>query len=190
MKLGSRAGDRIRFPNSLCLTATPVCALIGRSRFGDGLVSDDVKADSFTVFVQSTERPLRQALTAAVGSEVGREATAEALAYGWEHWDRVGRLDNPAGYLYRVGRNLATRMSRMEAWSASVPVRPEMWVEPGLPSALRRLSEKQRVAVSLVHGYGWSLSEVAGVLGVSKGTVQSYVHRGLRRLRKDLGVEA
>ena len=154
------------------------------------MVSDDVKADSFTSFVQATERPLRQALTAAVGPEVGRESTAEALAYGWEHWDRVGKLENPAGYLYRVGRNLAKRMGGLEARLAPVAGRGDVWVEPGLPSALRRLSEKQRVAVSLVHGYGWSLSEAAEVLGVSKGTVQSYVDRGLKRLRKELGVES
>ena len=153
------------------------------------MVSDHVKADSFTLFVQSTERPLRQALTAAIGPELAREAAAEALAYGWEHWDRVGNLENPAGYLYRVGRNAARRMNRSEVRLAPVAGRTEIWVEPGLPSALRRLSEKQRVAVSLVHGYGWTLSEAAGLLGVSKGTVQSYVERGLRRLRNDLGVE-
>ena len=153
------------------------------------MVSDDVKADSFTSFVQATERPLRQALTAAAGPEAGRESTAEALAYGWEHWDRVGKLDNPAGYLYRVGRNLAKRMGRLEARLAPVAERAEVWVEPGLPSALARLSEKQRVAVALVHGYGWSLSEAAAVLGVTKGTVQSYVDRGLKHLRKELGVE-
>lgn len=131
-----------RFLVLLCLTTTPICALIGRSRFGDGLLSDDVKADSFTSFVQATERSLPQALTAAVGPGAGRGATAEALAYGWEHWDRVGKLDNPAGYLYRVGRNLAKRMGGLEARLAPVAEQAEVWVEPGLPLALGRLSEK------------------------------------------------
>ena len=153
------------------------------------MVQDHVKADAFRLFVESNERPLRQALTAAVGPDIGREAAAEALAYGWEHWDRVGSLDNPAGYLYRVGRNLARRRRRPNAQLASVAAHSEVWVEPGLPLALGRLSDRQRVAVSLVHGYGWSLIEAAGLLGVSKGTVQSYVDRGLKRLRKELGVE-
>jgi len=65
----------------------------------------------------------------------------------------------------------------------------ESWVEPGLPAALEKLSEQQRVVVALVHGYQWSMSEVAELLDVSKSTVQSYDERGLRRLRTKLGVE-
>lgn len=154
------------------------------------MLSDDVRADAFTTFVAATEQRLRQALTAAVGPELGREATADALAYGWEHWDRVGDLENPAGYLYRVGRNLARRMaSRPPLRLAPVARRDDVWVEPGLPSALSRLPDKQRVVVTLVHGYGWSLSETAAFLAVSKGTVQLQTKRGLKRLRRDLGVE-
>lgn len=152
------------------------------------MLSDDVRADAFTLFVESTELRLRHALTAVMGPEIGREATADALAYGWEHWDRVSGLENPAGYLYRVGRNLAERMRQSSPSFAPVDQVAEAWVEPKLPSALGKLPEKQRVVVSLVHGYGWSLSEVADVLGVSKGTVQSYVDRGLKRLRRELGV--
>jgi len=63
------------------------------------------------------------------------------------------------------------------------------WVEPGLPAALAKLPEQQRVVVALLHGYQWSMSEVADLLNVSKSTVQSYAQRGLRRLRKKLGVE-
>ena len=65
----------------------------------------------------------------------------------------------------------------------------ESWVEPGLPAALEKLSEQQRVVVALVHGYQWSMSEVAELLDVSKSTVQSYAERGLRRLRIRWGVE-
>ena len=153
------------------------------------MLSDDVRADAFTSFVESTELRLRHALTAAMGPEIGREATADALAYGWEHWDRVSGLENPAGYLYRVGRNLAERMRQSSPRFAPVDQVGEAWVEPKLPSALGKLPEKQRIVVSLVYGYGWSLSEVADVLGVSKGTVQSYVDRGLKRLRRELGVD-
>jgi len=65
--------------------------------------------ESFTRFVERVGPGLTQALVAALGGEVGREMSAEALAYGWEHWDRVGTLENPAGYLYRVGRNRGRR---------------------------------------------------------------------------------
>lgn len=154
------------------------------------MLSDETKADSFTEFVVGTEARLRHALTAAFGPERGREGAAEALAYGWEHWDRIGKMENPAGYLYQVGRDHARRITtRRVPMPQTVVASPDWWVEPGLPAALARLSEKQRLVVALVYGYQWSMSEVAALLGVSKGTVQSYADRGLKRLRRKLGVE-
>ena len=44
-------------------------------------------------------------------------------------------------------------------------------------------------AVYLVFGHEWSTNEVAGFLGVSKATVQTHVERGMRKLRRRLGVE-
>lgn len=144
---------------------------------------------SFTEFVAGTERQVRQALSAAYGPELGREASAEAFAYGWEHWERIGPMENPAGYLYRVGRDRARRLKRRAPVLPTVGPAPEVWVEPGLPGALARLSVKQRTVVALLYGYQWSMSEVAELLGVSKTTVQNHAERGLKRLRKTLGVE-
>jgi predicted DNA-binding protein (UPF0251 family) len=61
-------------------------------------------------------------------------------------------------------------------------------IEPGLPDALTRLSERQRVAVILVYALDCSFQEVADLMGIKKGTVQSYVGRGLGKLRRALGV--
>jgi DNA-directed RNA polymerase specialized sigma24 family protein len=157
---------------------------------GGALLSDETKTDSFTEFVSTVEGNLRYALTAAFGAEQGREAVAEALAYGWEHWDHLQGMENPAGYLYRVALNHARktrtrrRVSLPQAALEKVP-----WVEPGLPDALARLSEQQRVAVYLVFGHEWSMSEVATLMGVSKSTVQTHVERGMRKLRRRLAVE-
>ena len=127
--------------------------------------------ESFTVFVKDVEPRLRHALVAVYGQEQGREATAEALAYAWEQWDRVESMENPAGYLYRVGRSQTTSARRLPAF---LPVQddhlPE--VEPGLPAALSGLSEKQRVAVVMVHGYRWPRQETAEMLEVSTHSIQ------------------
>ena len=154
------------------------------------MLPDETKADSFTEFVIERETHLRHALTGAFGPERGREACAEALAYGWEHWDRIREMANPAGYLYRVGRDRARRVNPRRAVPLpGVAVDREPWVEPGLPAALARLPERQRVVVALLHGYEWSLGEVAEVLEISRGTVQSYADRALKRLRRRMGVE-
>lgn len=48
---------------------------------------------------------LRRALVAAYGSERGRDAVAEALAFAWERWPEVETMTNAASYLYRVGQS-------------------------------------------------------------------------------------
>jgi DNA-directed RNA polymerase specialized sigma24 family protein len=63
------------------------------------------------------------------------------------------------------------------------------WIEPELPEAMARLSEQQRTVVLLRFGHEWSMSEIAGLLGVSKATVQSYSERAMAKLRRKLGVE-
>ena len=152
------------------------------------MVDHDTLADSFTEFVGEVEPRLRHALCAAFGGDHGREATAEALAYGWEHWSRVREMDNPAGYLWGVGRNHARRMQQRKAAFPEPPADTMPWIEPGLAPALARLSERQRLAVMLVYGLGWSYGEVAELLGVSKGTVQTQARRGLVKLRRAVGV--
>ena len=55
---------------------------------------------------------VRAALVAAYGVEAGRDAAAEAVAWALEHPERLRGLDNPAGYLYRVGQTAARRDRR------------------------------------------------------------------------------
>lgn len=143
----------------------------------------------FDEFVRGVESELRDALSAALGSDVGRQATAEALGYAWEHWARVQDMDNPAGYLYVLGRDRGRRMlGQKRAVFLPVPDRKMPWVEPGLPQALASLPEQQRVSVMLLYCFEWTMSEVADFLDVSKSTVQTHAERGMLRLRNLMGV--
>ena len=138
---------------------------------------------------------LRNALGAVVGPDLASDAVSETLVYCWQRWDRVREMENPAGYVWTVGRSKGRDLVRKRhrdrraqpSWppasSASPPV-----IEPGLPAAFGRLSERQRVAVFLIHGYGWTHSEVADFLGVSVATIQKHADRGLVKLRHALGV--
>ncbi len=148
------------------------------------MVAEDTLTESFTGFFTAVQPRLRRALVAAFGTQDGSEATQEALAWGWEHWDELRVMENPAGYLYRVGRS---RVRRHRIGGRSLPpVRSEAalpWVEPELPRALDRLSEKQRVAVVLIHCLEWTHAEVAGYLGVTVGTVQTHAERGVHVIR-------
>lgn len=150
------------------------------------MLHGDIEVDSFNEFFADAEPRLKGALTATLGVERGVEAAAEALAYGWEHWERVRVMENPVGYLFRVGQSRAPRFQRTVDLP-EVPVGEMPWVEPGLPHALGGLSKNQRVAVLLIQSFGWTYAEVAELLGVSLGTVQTHLNRGMRRLRRALG---
>ena len=145
------------------------------------------KVLAFTEFVEELETRLRVSLMARYGVERGREATAEALAYAWENWDRVGSLEYPMAYLFRVGGS-RTRWRKLPAIRSESHHGESRVVEPGLRSALGSLSRKQRMAVVLVHAYGWTHAEAAEVMKIKEPTVKTHVQRGLAKLRKSLGV--
>lgn len=150
------------------------------------MTSDETE---FREFVAYVEPRLHRALAAQYGWDGGREATAEALAYAWEHRKRVLEMDNPAGYLFRVAKTAMRRSSSRRLLPPDfTSASHEPWVEPNLAQVLAGLPERQRVTVVLVHGYGWTAAEVAEVIGVSRNTVLSHLERGLRQLRSKMEV--
>jgi RNA polymerase sigma-70 factor (ECF subfamily) len=56
-----------------------------------------------------------------------------------------------------------------------------------LAAALDRLPPMQRAALILRYGQSLSVPEVASALGVGPGTAKTHLHRGLSRLRGELG---
>jgi RNA polymerase sigma-70 factor (ECF subfamily) len=141
--------------------------------------------------MREAEPQVRRALIAGYGPQLGRDATVEAFEYAWEHWDRVGCSANPAGYVYRTGAHCAARVRRRQRRRVGfdpTPASNSPWVEPKLDGALRRLSRQQRIAVMLIHGFGWTYQETADLLGLRRSTVQRHVERGMEKLRSDMGV--
>lgn len=153
------------------------------------MLADRLRVDSFTEFVGTAEPRLRRALTAAYGSQAGRDACADALAYAWKNWDRIQAMANPIGYLYRVGSSVARKPQQKVIRGDFDPVVEHLpWIEPGLGAALASLTDTQRAIVALVHAWDFSLGEVADLLGVAKSTVQTHEVRAMETLRRKLGV--
>lgn len=144
---------------------------------------------SFESFAEGVAPRLRAGLVAAYGTEVGHEAAADALAYAWEHRGRVLAMENPAAYLFRVGQTSARRSRRRQGF---LPVPDAIDLpdfEPRLIPALGELTEAQRTAVLLVHGFGWPQIEAAELMGVSVSSLRTHVQRALRKLQHALEVE-
>lgn len=144
-------------------------------------------AEDFERFVLDTEPRLRRALVARYGRDQGREATAAALAWAWEHRSELPRLANPIGYLYRVGQSASRR--RRFPFVIDRPRDDQRLVEPALEAALSRLPDRQRVVLLLVDGAGWTQAEVAELLIIGRSTVQQHLERARRRIRCELKVK-
>lgn len=151
-------------------------------------------AVDFEAFFRRAEPVLSRAFAAGFGFTLGHDAAAEALSYGWRHWDRLSTMDNPTGYLYRVGERWARRQRQRlgSAPDRRFDVEPapgrEPLVEPALAAALAGLTRRQRQVVVLVAAYHLSHGEVAELLGIARTSVQNHLERGLTALRTALGV--
>jgi RNA polymerase sigma factor (sigma-70 family) len=128
----------------------------------------------------------------------GEDAAVEALARAYVDWDRVRTLSYRDAWVLRVTANVAYDQVRKAgrerrplpppAPATDVMETPTLRVT--LVPALQKLSRRQREAVVLTHIVGLTNEEVALVLGCTPGTVKVHVHRGLARLRTELGDEA
>lgn len=145
---------------------------------------------TFEAFFRAAEPLLSRALAAGFGFDLGRDATAEALGHAWRRWDRVAGMENPTGYLYRVGENWARRQlgRRTPSFAEATGAEPAAF-EPALGPALAALPVRQRQAVVLVAGYGLTHREAADLLGIARSSIQNHVERGMAQLRRTIGVD-
>ena len=143
----------------------------------------------FDDFVALHGERLRRALVASYGVDVGSDACAEALAWAWEHRERVAAMTNPVGYLFRVGQS-ATRRHRRWRRRVALPTEHAASetgeVNAELDAALVALPARQRAVALLVHGYGYSYAEVAEMTGTSLASVRTDLYRAMTRLRAQL----
>lgn len=149
-----------------------------------------VAARDFDVFTASDGQRLRRALVAAYGPEDGADIYADAMLRAWSDWGNIGAMVNPAGYLWRVAQSSHRRYRR---WSRKPPFPSQPMLDRNdltdrdLFLSLGSLSDAERVAVVMVHAHRATYQEVADLLEVPVTTVNNLVHRGLNRLRADLG---
>jgi DNA-directed RNA polymerase specialized sigma24 family protein len=154
----------------------------------------DVLAE-FERFVALVEPRLRVALVAAYGPHNGRAATVDALSWAWEHWVRLRSMENPVGFLFRVGQSAsrlwAVRPIPLDGRSGHVtepPADEGLGISPELAAAVRDLPTQQRTVLMLVHAFGWTQRDVARMLEINPSTVREHLDRALARLSHDLEV--
>jgi len=163
-----------------------------------GPVVAGASADSFESFYAATADRVYRALAVTLGdSHLAREATDEAMARAFVRWRQVAAVENPGGWVFRVGLNWATSWRRKLRRERALPE-----AEHGLPvvlpaepdgadamAALARLGVAARAVVVCRVLFGLSTVETAKVLHVAEGTVRSRLSRAMTVLRRELSEE-
>ncbi len=121
--------------------------------------------------------------------DLAREAVDEAMARAYQRWSHVSQLDNPGGWVYRVGLNWSR--SAVRRWRRPTPI----WLaqpgqdfqstphDPSVDRALDSLSLDHRAVVVCRLLLGLSELQTADALGIRPGTVKSRLARALHRLQ-------
>jgi RNA polymerase sigma factor (sigma-70 family) len=152
---------------------------------------DPVRVNDFEAFYRAyVDRVYRALAVTLRRDDLARDATAEAMARAYARWAEVGRLDNPAGWVFRVGLNWATsfwRKARRERPPAEDAVHPQVPPpDTGAQDALAALPTAQRAVITCRILLDLTTAETAAALGLSEGTVKSRLSRGLTALRSAL----
>lgn len=146
----------------------------------------------FDDFYVATRTDVAKALTLALRDRsLAEEATDEAMTRAYASWGKVGSMDNPKGWVYRVALNWATSVLRRRTRFSKLKVVQATEVVDDLPefelsAAVADLPIDQRSVVICRFYLDWSVQETAQALGVRPGTVQSRLHRALKRLEANL----
>jgi len=152
------------------------------------------RTETFEAFYRAQADRVYRALALTLGhDDLAREATDEAMTRAYARWSRVGSLDNPPAWAYRVGLNWAT-----SAWRKRRRERPHTGADrdpstaPPDPAALaarvalHALPRTQRAVVVCRIFLDLSTAETAAILGTTEGTVKSRLSRSLASLRTTL----
>ncbi len=126
---------------------------------------------------------LYYALLAYTGDrDVAREAVAEAFARALASESSIRDV---VPWVWKVAFRVASSdlNDRKRLTISEIEERPAP--EPhDLVEALSQLSERQRASIVLHYYAGYSLDEIASILGTRKGTIGAHLHRGRARLHE------
>ena len=129
-----------------------------------------------------------------------RDQAADALQdtaeQAWRCWGALRQPERRRAWLATICVRQAVRRARLErrqrliAWHQGTHAsrRDPDVTDVDLERALHHLSVRQRAVVGLHYLYGYSLDEVAAVLGCRPGTARSHLGRALTTLRELLEV--
>lgn len=152
----------------------------------------------FESFFRTEHGRLFRAMYVVTGStHEAEELMQETFLRTWERWDRVGAMEDPAGYLYRSAMNLFRSRYRrtivaLRRAVGSATLRDEFALSDerdAIARAMRQLAPRQRAALVVTEWLGFGSEEAGRMLGIRAGTVRALAHQARAALRLTLEME-
>jgi len=144
------------------------------------------------LFAEEHERVYRGLLFITGSRSDAEELMQDAFLKLWERWDRVGSIDDPVAYLFRIALN-GSRMRARRAMRASRRLLPLLGGEADpfehvearedLRVLLRGIPDRQRTALVLTEIFGYTSEQAGEIMHVRAGTVRMLASQGRAALR-------
>ena len=153
---------------------------------------------SFDSFFEEEHERLYKALYFVTGNrQDAEELMQDAFLKLWERWDSIDQVEDPTGYLFRIGLN-AFRMRRRRAAMSARKIVPlteardpflDVDMRTDVRAMLLVLSPRQRAAILLLDLLGYPSDQAARIMRVTPSTVRALATKGRRALRAIEGAE-
>jgi RNA polymerase sigma-70 factor (ECF subfamily) len=154
--------------------------------------------EAFEMLVEQHMAAVYRLAAAIVGPSDAPDVTQETFVAAWQQLPRLRDPDAFPAWLRRICVNRSKNWLRdakrrpaatsFEAaqWGAeaTADLAEDVEVRAILEPAFERLNADQRVVLALHYSLGFSIADVAGLLGVPAGTVKSRLNAGLNVLRR------
>jgi RNA polymerase sigma-70 factor (ECF subfamily) len=157
-------------------------------RFGER----EATSRDFASFFAEEHARLFKALYFVAGNRAdAAELAQDAFLKLWERWDRIGGIDDPTAYLFRVALNgfrmraRSARRAAIRLVSADPVADPfdEVELRDDVRRMLSTIAPRQRAALVLLDLYGYPSDEAARIMGVRPSTVRALASQGRAVLR-------
>jgi RNA polymerase sigma factor (sigma-70 family) len=157
------------------------------------LDEDGAADDDFTLVIRAQGDRLHGLVRAILGGRADAEdAYQAALLRAWRRWGDLRDPGRRPAWLATICVREALRLRRrlsplpLHESAAHTDFVAALSGDADLAAALRHLSPRQRAVVALHYGHGFSLDELASILGCSGGAARSHLTRALRHLRRTI----
>ncbi|MEV4974664.1 RNA polymerase sigma factor [Streptomyces scopuliridis] len=150
-------------------------------------------------FSGSYSRVLAQVIMLCGNRADAEDVTQEAFVEAYRAWERIAGYELPEAWVYRVAvqrlwktqRKRRTGEQRLPDVPVPVQVGPEQTAEAReVLRLLAALPPRQRTTMVLFCLHGWSQSEIAKALRMTRGGVAANVSKARQTLREALGMSA